>query len=72
MPLQSFYVGIINTEDDIWNNYRQLAYVHEQPSEVLSRDRLHVDHILVLNINPQVTRTSLLQVVTAEWAGLRS
>ena len=33
---RSFYVGIINTEDDVWDNQRQLAYVHEQPSEVLT------------------------------------
>jgi hypothetical protein len=68
----SFYVRIINTEDDIWDNQRQLAYVHEQPSEVLAWHRLHVDHILVLDIDPQVTRTSLFQVVTAEWARLGS
>lgn len=70
--LWSFYVGIINTEDYIWNNQRQLAYVHEQPSEVFSWHCLQVDHILLLNIDPQVTGASLLQVVSTEWAGLRS
>ena len=36
VPRHSFYVGIIDTEDDIRHDQRELVYVHEQPSEVLS------------------------------------
>lgn len=65
-------MGIVSVEKVIRNNKRQLIYIHEQPPEVLSGHRRHVNYVSAVSIYPEITGVHSLETVATKGARLRS
>ncbi|KAJ6769816.1 hypothetical protein OIU79_020642 [Salix purpurea] len=59
---------IIQVEKVVGKNQRQLIYIHEKPSKILSRHGGHVHNVPAASKHPEISRVYSLETVTTERA----
>jgi hypothetical protein len=62
------YMRIIQVEKVVRKNQRQLIYIHEKPSKILSRHGGHVHNVPAVSKYPEISRVYSLETVPTEGA----
>lgn len=64
------YMRIIQVEKVVRKNQRQLIYIHEKPTKILSRHGGRVHNVPAVGKYPEISRVYSLETVTTEGACL--